>query len=97
MQRVRVGLTGLSIVFLLVLLAAAAFGLLRDENADNAVAPASPAAAARGNAGDAEKEPPREPLAELGVTPGGAPEEEPEPPVGNAATPLPAPAPPAAR
>ncbi|SFS11418.1 hypothetical protein [Sphingomonas jatrophae] len=71
MQRVRIGLTGLCSVFLLVLLAAAIFGLAPKE--PSASEPkASPAAA---NAVDAN---PKDPLAELGVTPGGS-QSDPEP------------------
>ena len=72
MQRVRIGLMGLAVVFLLVLLAAAFFGVASGGNdvlrpgdmtglsaaAENAAAPTSA----------------REPLAELGVAPGGATE-----------------------
>lgn len=64
MQRVRIGLTGLACVFLLVVLAASLFGLLGGDQAS--VAPAGNAIA--NAAGDL----PREPLAELGVTPGGS-------------------------
>lgn len=66
MQRVRIGLTGLACVFLLVLLAAAFFGLANHEQASGplTVAPAT------GPAGNASVEAPREPLAELGVAPG---------------------------
>jgi hypothetical protein len=70
MQRVRVGLTGLACVFLLVFLAAAFFGLTRGDitvpDAEN-----NATAAMTGNVAGAE---PREPLAELGVTPGNMPE-----------------------
>ena len=75
MQRVRVGLTGLGFVFLLMLLGAV-FGSATEEappggpTATNAVALADNAAEAA------------EPLAELGVTPGGPP--EPTNGVGNA-------------
>lgn len=76
MQRVRIGLTGLAAVFLLVLLAAAFFGLVSNEGAVKTdstgnvvtVAPPSPG----GNASQSSQ--PKEPLAELGVTPGGAPD-----------------------
>jgi hypothetical protein len=64
MQRVRVGLTGLACVFVLVLLAASLFGLV-DESS-----PAPAPTDAAGNAAAA----PKEPLAELGVAPGNAPE-----------------------
>jgi hypothetical protein len=73
MQRVRIGLTGLASVFILVLLAAAFFGLVNEEGAihtDNTgnVVVDSPANAASDAAA------PKDPLAELGVTPGNAPE-----------------------
>ncbi len=67
MQRVRIGLTGLACVFLLVLLAAAFFGLTNNEQTTGslAVAPASTP-----DRGGNMVETPREPLAELGVAPG---------------------------
>ncbi|HWL46602.1 MAG TPA: hypothetical protein VNQ31_02700 [Sphingomonadaceae bacterium] len=76
MQRVRIGLTGLAAVFLLVVLAAAFFGLVSNESAVKtdatgnvvAVAPTPPG----GEASEASQ--PKEPLAELGVAPGGASE-----------------------
>jgi len=76
MQRVRIGLTGLAAVFLLVLLAAAFFGLISKETTVKTdstgkvvtVAPPPPGGDA------AASSQPKEPLAELGVTPGGAPE-----------------------
>lgn len=76
MQRVRIGLTGLAAVFLLVLLAAAFFGLVSNEgtvktdSTGNVVTVTLPPPG--GNASQASQ--PKEPLAELGVTPGGAPE-----------------------
>lgn len=67
MQRVRIGLTGLACVFLLVVLAASIFGLATDPMgnvATNAVA-----------MGQADRDAaPKEPLAELGVAPGNAPD-----------------------
>ncbi|WP_231639174.1 hypothetical protein [Sphingomonas profundi] len=67
MQRVRIGLTGLACVFLLVLLAAAFFGLTSNEQTTGPLAPPQATTpAADGNA----VETPREPLAELGVAPG---------------------------
>lgn len=74
MQRVRVGLTGLAVVFLLVLLAAAIFGNVEEDGATAA------GDAVAGNTVEA----PTEPLAELGVTPGAATTEE-TPDSGNAA------------
>lgn len=66
-QRVRIGLTGLAFVFLLVLLAAAILSsaIVAPEH-DEAGAPMSAPAI---NA-VATGQPPREPLAELGVVPG---------------------------
>ncbi len=64
MQRVRIGLTGLGFVFVAVLLATALTGSPEDE----APVTANNAAAAAG----AAAEPPKEPLAELGVAPGNA-------------------------
>ena len=68
MQRVRIGITGLAVVFLVVLLAAAVVGFRSDDSAtlnnaavaDNSAAPAQP----------------KDPLAELGVAPGGSPAAE---------------------
>ena len=70
MQRVRIGLTGLAGVFLLVLAAAAFFGLARRE--PDAAAPGATAIVATGSL--TNEEAPKEPLAELGVTPGNLPE-----------------------
>ena len=76
-HRVRIGLTGLAFVFLLVLLAAAFFGLAgRDRGPSGKSDPALAAS-------KQDTDTPKEPLAELGVTPGGAPDESP----GNAAAP----------
>ena len=64
MQRVRIGITGLAVVFLLVLLTAALLGALRRQS------PQPPTAVATiGNTQDT----PKEPLAELGVAPGATP------------------------
>jgi hypothetical protein len=65
MQRVRIGLTGLSCVFLLVLLAAAFLGFAKSE-ADREMSPAANVAAAEANGEDT----PSDPLADLGVAPG---------------------------
>lgn len=70
MQRVRIGLTGLAVVFLLVLLAAAVLSVVGTPPEDNA--------AMSNNAAEADADP-KEPLAELGVAPGNAPPEEPAP------------------
>ena len=65
MQRVRVGLTGLAAVFLLTLLAASILGMLgQDEPHGTRLANGSVA-------GNVAADPPKEPLAELGVAPGG--------------------------
>jgi hypothetical protein len=66
-QRVRVGLTGLAAVFLLTLLAASIFGLLgQDEQHGTKLANGTIVAN-----GASPDDPPKEPLAELGVAPGG--------------------------
>jgi len=64
MQRVRIGITGLACVFLVVLLAAAVVGFRSEDSASNGVAVAANAQAA--------PDEPKDPLAELGVAPGGA-------------------------
>jgi hypothetical protein len=64
MQRVRIGVTGLAVVFLVVLLAAAIVGFRTKERAGE------PGTAADANSSAA---PPADPLAELGVAPGGMP------------------------
>jgi hypothetical protein len=61
-ERVRIGLTGLAVVFLLVVLAAAVVGVTGRE--------ALPVNQAINVTGEA----PKEPLAELGVVPGNAPD-----------------------
>ncbi|MDB5662448.1 MAG: hypothetical protein JWM38_629 [Sphingomonas bacterium] len=91
MQRVRIGLTGLACVFLLVLLAAAFFGLARREPD---VDPASSNLAAPNQSDAITAEAPKEPLAELGVTPGNLPlTDQPDnvapPPAAPQATPAP--------
>ncbi|RYD97290.1 MAG: hypothetical protein EOP61_16835 [Sphingomonadales bacterium] len=63
MQRVRIGITGLAVVFLVVLLAAAIVGFHAKEKTGEPTT-----AASSGNSGEA---PPADPLAELGVAPGG--------------------------
>ncbi|WP_340315031.1 hypothetical protein [Rhizorhabdus argentea] len=71
MQRVRIGITGLAVVFLVVLLAAAIVGFhSKDKAAD-----ASGSSAAANNS----EAPPADPLAELGVAPGGTSGDEPGP------------------
>jgi hypothetical protein len=74
-QRVRVGLTGLAAVFLLTLLAASIFNMLGQD--DHSANPANGVVTANGSVvADA----PKEPLAELGVAPGGnAPKQTPAP------------------
>ncbi len=67
MQRVRVGLTGLAAVFLLTLLAASIFSLLGQDE------PHGAKPAHDGNVANvaSPEDLPKEPLAELGVAPGG--------------------------
>lgn len=65
-QRVRVGLTGLAAVFLLTLLAASIFGMLGQD--DHAAKLANGVVTSNGTI---VPDPPKEPLAELGVAPGG--------------------------
>lgn len=94
MQRVRIGLTGLACVFLLVLLAAAFFGLTNNEQTTGSLAAPDPAVPVDGTN---IVESPREPLAELGVTPGfggdAAPANSVAPaPASSRAAPAPAPA-----
>jgi hypothetical protein len=62
MQRVRIGITGLAVVFLVVLLAAAIVGFHSKQQGG----PDSMTANA-----NASETPPADPLAELGVAPGG--------------------------
>jgi hypothetical protein len=66
MQRVRVGITGLATVFLLTLLAASIFSFLGQD--DRTIRLTNGAVVANGQAA---ADPPKEPLAELGVAPGG--------------------------
>jgi hypothetical protein len=63
MQRVRIGITGLAVVFLVVLLAAAIVGFHSKQQGG------SDSRAA--NAANGSESPPADPLAELGVAPGG--------------------------
>jgi len=81
MQRVRIGITGLACVFLVVFLAAAIVGFRSDDNASalNNMSAVSNATAAE----------PKDPLAELGVAPGGS--------TGSGSAASPAPVRPAAR
>ena len=72
MQRVRIGLSGLAIVFLLVLLAAALFGLSSNESTIGTDKTGNVVAVEAGNA--IEGTDAKDPLAELGVTPGNVPE-----------------------
>jgi hypothetical protein len=89
MQRVRVGLTGLACVFLLVFLAAAFFGLARRE--PDAPPPAK-SVVVNGVDEAVVADAPKEPLAELGVTPGNMPSGPgPAAPVPATAEPAPAP------
>jgi len=63
MQRAQIGITGLAVVFLVVLLAAAVVGFRSDNSASS-----NTTADATANSSDE----PKDPLAELGVAPGGA-------------------------
>lgn len=63
MQRVRIGITGLAVVFLVVLLAAAIVGFHSKDKAGTANMVAGTANSSEAAPGD--------PLAELGVAPGG--------------------------
>jgi len=76
MQRVRIGLTGLAGVFVLVLFAAALFRTVSDEPKVATDVTGNVVVIDSGN-GMASAAP-KEPLAELGVAPGAAPEEEEE-------------------
>lgn len=80
MQRVRIGLTGLSCVFLLVLLAAAFLGFAHHEADQEMALTGSAASSVAENAAQAAEDQPKDPLAELGVAPGNGPAE----PVDNA-------------
>lgn len=62
MQRVRIGITGLACVFLVVLLAAAIVGFRSDDTSG-----AANTASISSNSAE-----PKDPLAELGVAPGGS-------------------------
>ena len=79
MQRVRIGLMGLAVVFLLVLLAAAFFGVA--SGGSDVLRPGDMSGLAPMAANLAAPADPKEPLAELGVAPGGAAD------VGNLAAP----------
>ncbi|KQX17840.1 MULTISPECIES: hypothetical protein [unclassified Sphingomonas] len=63
MQRVRIGITGLAVVFLIVLLAAAVVGFRSKERSGEANSIAE--------SDNSTKSAPADPLAELGVAPGG--------------------------
>lgn len=79
MQRVRVGITGLAAVFLLTLLAASIFSFLGQDDRTTRLANGAVVANAQ-----APSEPPKEPLAELGVAPGaGTPKPVPQQMTGN--------------
>lgn len=71
-QRVRIGLTGLACVFLLVLLGAILINSVNGGGVEESGAPALTASAADNAAMSAEHAP-KEPLAELGITPGNFP------------------------
>ena len=63
MQRVRIGLTGLGVVFLVVLLAAALVSFHGNQQGGSGGGAA--------DAANGSEAPPADPLAELGVAPGG--------------------------
>ena len=67
-HRVRIGLTGLACVFLLVLLGSVFLKFVRDGEASRPPEPLADRADA-----NAAVEEPKEPLAELGITPGNVP------------------------
>lgn len=71
MQRVRIGLTGLACVFLLVLLGAIFVKFVRDGEAARTAQAASTSSGGDMVANGADV--PKEPLAELGITPGNVP------------------------
>ena len=74
MQRVRIGLTGLAFVFVVVLLAAVFTSRTAEEApiTPNLIEQQRAPGAARKEAEKAAEAQPKEPLAELGVAPGGA-------------------------
>jgi len=77
MQRVRIGLTGLAVVFLLVVLAAAIIGTAgRETDFDDGASETSAESLAGGEASSEPPAPPKEPLAELGIAPGNVPGSE---------------------
>lgn len=63
MQRVRIGITGLAVVFLVVLLAAAIVGFHSKQTPGEGGTSV--------DAANSSEAPPADPLAELGVAPGG--------------------------
>jgi len=73
MQRVRIGLTGLASVFLLVLLGAIFVKFVREGEASRH-ADGAAVSSSSGVSGANQAELPREPLAELGIAPGNAPD-----------------------
>lgn len=74
MQRVRIGLTGLAGVFVLVLVAAALFRAVSNEPAVSTDVTGNVVVIDAGNS--LASVTPKEPLAELGVAPGAAPDNE---------------------
>ena len=73
MQRVRIGLTGLACVFLLVLLGAIFVKFVRDGEAARTTQ-VGPDLSSQSSGTENGSDVPREPLAELGITPGNAPQ-----------------------
>ena len=76
-QRVRIGLTGLACVFLLVLLGAILIKSVNDSQGSGSSV--QQGSSGNGPSAGNEQEAPREPLAELGVAPGNAPDTETKP------------------
>ncbi|HEX8224601.1 MAG TPA: hypothetical protein VF605_12360 [Allosphingosinicella sp.] len=83
MQRVRIGLTGLAFVFLLVLLGAVFTSPSNEEPITTNLIETQLSGGNQAAAGAANQAEPKEPLAELGVAPGNADDD-------NAAQPAPA-------
>lgn len=76
MQRVRIGLTGLAGVFVLVLFAAAFFGMVSDEPVVTTDDTGNVIIIGDGSGNSTVVDaPPKEPLAELGVAPGASSDE----------------------
>lgn len=72
MQRVRIGLTGLAFVFVLVLLAAIFTAPTEEERITPGTIEQQRAPGDTASTAERPKEAPRDPLADLGVAPGGS-------------------------